>query len=133
MPPMQPNQPSPSSNLDLAAIRASPPPPAALRKAKEEDEWFASDRRKREHQREQGAKTIIHWAIQGNIIIAGIVIAICIGVRGFHLIAAEEWKWLTKEQVEVLDNLAKYAGSGAIGSLLTRYLTKNVDTGPPPR
>ncbi|MBC3539339.1 hypothetical protein ACFSC6_17475 [Rufibacter sediminis] len=124
---MQPNQPSSPPSLDLGAIRASPPPQAALRKAREEDEWFASDRRKREHQREQGARTIIHWAIQANIIMAGIIIAICLGVRGFHLIAAEDWKWLTKEQVDLLDNLAKYAGSGAVGSLLTRYLTKNID------
>ncbi|KAA6430722.1 hypothetical protein ACD591_17925 [Rufibacter glacialis] len=118
---------SPSSHLDLDAIRASPPPTAGLRKAKEEDEWFASDRRKREHQREQGARTIIHWAIQGNIIVAGFIIAVCIAVRGFHLIAAEEYKWLDKEQVGLLDNLAKYAGSGAVGSLLTRYLTRNID------
>ncbi|ALJ00039.1 hypothetical protein [Rufibacter tibetensis] len=126
---MQPNQPNSSSPLNLTAIKASPPPQAALRKAKEEDEWFASDRRKREHQREQGARTIIHWAIQGNIIVAGIIIAICLGVRGFHLIAAEEYKWLQKEQIDLLDNLAKYAGSGAVGSLLTRYLTKNVEHG----
>jgi hypothetical protein len=127
---MQPTQPStPLLHLDLEAIKASPPPPAALRKAKEEDEWFTNDRRKREHQREQGARTIIHWAIQGNIIVAGIIIGICLAVRGFHLIASEDYKWLQKEQIDLLDNLAKYAGSGAVGSLLTRYLTKNIENG----
>ncbi|WP_207431715.1 hypothetical protein [Sabulibacter ruber] len=129
---MQPNQPSNPSDLDLNAIKASPLPQVGLRKAKEEDEWFARDRRTREHHREQGARTIIHWAIQGNIIVAGIVIAICIGVRGFHLIASEEWKWLQNEQIQLLDNLAKYAGSGAVGSLLTRYLTRNIENGPGP-
>ncbi|WP_181303962.1 hypothetical protein [Rufibacter sp. XAAS-G3-1] len=130
---MQPTPPStPSASLDLSAIKASPPPQAGLRKAKEEDEWFTNDRRKREHQREQGARTIIHWAIQGNIIVAGITIGICLAVRGFHLIAAEDYKWLQPEQIDLLDNLAKYAGSGAVGSLLTRYLTKNIDNGQGP-
>jgi hypothetical protein len=120
-----PNTPISPSNLD--AIRSLPlPPPAAFATARQESEWFQSDKKRREHRREQQAKAIIHIIIQMNLVGAGIAIMFCIFVRVAHLIIPEDFQWLSVAQIELLDDLAKYAGSGAIGSLLTRYLQKNV-------
>ena len=122
----QPNTPIPPSNLD--AIRSLPlPPPAAFATAQQESEWFQHDKKRRAHRREQQAKGIIHIIIQMNLIGAGIAIMFCIFVRAAHLIIPVKFQWLSATQIDLLDDLAKYAGSGAIGGLLTRYLQKNVE------
>jgi len=100
-----------------------------MRQGELEDDFFRRDKKRREHQREQQAKSVIHGIIQINIVVAGIVILVCIALRGLHLILPENWMWLNENQLNLLDSLGKYAGSGAVGSLLTRYLTKNADNG----
>jgi len=124
----QPNTPIPTN---LSSIKPPPRPSgSALDKAQKESEFYiSSDKKKREHQREQQAKGIIHFVIQANIVAAGALIFICIVVRGLHLVISDNYLWLGKEKLELLDSLAKYAGSGAVGSLLTRYLNKNTDNG----
>lgn len=116
-------------NLDAIRAPTVPSDAASLRQGEKEEDSFVQDRKRREHKREQQAKATIHLVIQANIIAAGAIILICLVIRGLHLILSEEWMWLNTTQIERLDNLFKYAGSGAVGSLLTRYLNKNVENG----
>jgi hypothetical protein len=114
---------------NLAAIQPQPLPsdPAALRQGEKEDDWFAQDKRKQAHFREQRAKSVIHYMILGLIFLTGISLAGAIMVRTLHLILPQRLMWLTAAQIEVIDNIGKFAVTGALGAFLTRYLTRNAE------
>ena len=119
-----PNSPIPPN---LNAIQSQPLPlnPDALRQGQQEDDWFAQDKRKRAHSREQRAKGVIHYTLLAIIILAGVCLAGALLTRAFHLIAPEELMWLKEPQLNTLDQLAKFAATGALGGFLTKYMSRN--------
>ena len=126
----------PPEPIDLAVLNsireAIPVTSIWDRKAKKEAlDWAGrqEDKKNKEHKREQAAKNLIHWAILFNIGVAGICIGSALIVRTFHMLAPKCRTWLDTQQIENLDTLAKFAITGALGSLLTRYLNKNTDGG----
>lgn len=119
-----PNSPIPPN---LNAIQSQPLPsnPEALRQGQKEGDWFAQDKRKRAHSREQRAKGVIHYTLLAIIVLAGFCLAVALLTRAFHLIAPQELMWLKEPQLDTLDELAKFAATGALGGFLTKYLTRN--------
>jgi hypothetical protein len=113
-------------NLD--AIQAQPRAfdANALKQGQQEDDWFAQDKKQKAHFRDQRAKNVLHYGILLLIGLVGISLACAIVVRVFHLVASDKAMWLTTEQLDTLDNFFKFAATGALGGLLTKYLTRNV-------
>jgi hypothetical protein len=125
---MQPLDPS-----QLAAIRPETPPAPSSASDQEWDSWAKRGEIGRRQtrltaalQRDLAAKLSIHKVILTNIRIAGFCLAAVLIIRVLHLIIPGQTGWLDKGQLAEIDTLAKFTISGAVGSLLTRYLNKNV-------
>lgn len=125
MSPQPPSTPN-IDNLNVIRPESVVADPNALAVAQQEDNFFAQDKKKREHVREQRVKSAINYVIVGVIVISGLLLVTAIGVRVVHMIIPESYGWLSEKQIGTLDNLAKYAGSGALGITLTKYLSKNI-------
>jgi hypothetical protein len=112
---------------NLSAIQPEAvPDPTALVDAQKEVDFFAQDKKSREHVREQNIKDVIHRVLVNIILVSGVLLGLAVGVRVLHMILPECWNWLSEKQINTLDNLAKYAGSGALGVTLTKYLSRNI-------
>lgn len=121
----------PGANLPLEAIRPEVAPSAATT-TPEYSDWEQREEAIRRqaklsaaHQRDLEAKRGIHKAILTNIKLASICIGAALVIRTLHLILPNPWMWLQPSQLETLDTLGKFAITGALGSLLSRYLNKN--------
>ena len=114
--------------LNLDAIKSQPRAfdANALKQGQIEDDWFAQDVKQKAHFRNQQAKNVLHYGILLLIGLVGICLACAIVVRVFHLIASDKVMWLTTAQLDTLDNFFKFAATGALGGLLTKYLNRNV-------
>jgi len=113
---------------NLNAIQAeSTPSSSTSRQSKKEKELFEHDKLKNAHNREQRARNVLHYAILVLLGLVGFCLAAGIVVRVIHLVASESIMWLTKAQLDTLDDIFKLASSGVLGGLLTRYLTRNVE------
>ncbi|PIQ20804.1 MAG: hypothetical protein COW65_12845 [Cytophagales bacterium CG18_big_fil_WC_8_21_14_2_50_42_9] len=113
---------------NLNAIQAETPPSSSTsRQSKKEKELFEHDKLKNAHNREQRARNVLHYAILALLGLVGFCLAAGIIIRVIHLVASESVMWLTKAQLDTLDDLFKLASSGVLGGLLTRYLTRNVE------
>lgn len=123
------------SNLPLDAIRPEIIPPVTTTTA-EYSGWEQREEAKRRqsrlhaaHTRDLEAKGRIHKAILANIRLASFCLGGAIVIRTLHLLLPLPWMWLQPKQLEALDTLAKFAITGALGSLLSRYLNKNTSGG----
>ena len=114
---------------NLNAIQAEPNQSNSTvsRQSKKEKELFEHDKLKNAHNREQRARNVLHYAILAILGLIGVCLAFGIIIRVFHLVAAESLLWLTTAQLESLDNIFKLATSGALGGLITKYLSRNVE------
>ena len=116
-----------SPNLDAIQAEASQVSPAASRQSRKEKELFDQDKLRNAHTREQRAKNMIHFGILIILSLVGLCLMVAIVIRVIHLFASEKYMWLTAAQLDTLDNMFKFAASGTIGALLTKYLNKNVE------
>ncbi|OUJ71227.1 hypothetical protein [Hymenobacter crusticola] len=112
---------------DLSAIRGEKRPARKTNLATAEQDWFEQDKRKGAHRRDQRAKNVIHYTVLSLVVVAGICLAVGIVIRVCHLILPADQLWLTKEQTDFIDHLAQLAGSGVLGGLLTKYLSRNIE------
>ena len=113
---------------DLSAIKGEKRLTRKTTLAAAEQDWFEQDKRKGAHQRDQRAKNVIHYTILSLLIVAGVCLGIGGIIRVCHLILPADKLWLTKEQIDFIDHLAQLAGSGVLGGLLTKYLSRNIET-----
>lgn len=124
--------------LKSELLRAIQPENTATPSASSEQEWESwakrgevtrtQERLNAAHERDEQAKRWIHKIILANIFVAGACVAGAFIIRTLHLLLPTRIMWLDKAQVETLDTLAKLVTTGALGSLLTRYLNKNFDS-----
>jgi len=114
---------------DLSAIQAEKRPTrrGALKAAEQEKDWFEEDKRKGKHRRDQQARNLLHWVLLVLLVAAGFILLVAIIVRSCHIFLPPEQFWLNKEQLGFIDHLFQLAGSGFLGGLITRYLTRNFE------
>lgn len=96
--------------MNVGSVTEHQPPPKPDRDSLSEENKFA---------REEGLKrlfyTIFHWMI----IILSVVAAFVFVFRASHLVLPAHYQWLTREQLQAIDNIFY---SGAIGGILGGYL-----------
>lgn len=116
-----------SPNLNAIQAESSQPGNIASRQSKKEKELFDHDKLRNAHTREQRAKNLIHFGILIILSLIGLCLMSAIVVRVIHLFASERFMWLTAGQLNILDNMFKFAASGTLGALLTKYLNRNAE------
>ena len=124
-----PTPPSPKPTPDLSAIQAEKRPTrrGALQAAEQEKDWFEEDKRKGKHRRDQQARNLLHWVLLVLLVVAGVILLVGLVIRACHVFLPPDQFWLNKEQLDFIDHLFQLAGSGFLGGLMTRYLTRNIE------
>lgn len=122
--------------IDPAKLAAIKPDISPVFDSSSEQEWSNWEKRTEAERRQTRlaaglerdleAKLGIHKVILFTIKTLGVCLIVIIIVRAIHLIIPYDEGWLSHKEIAEIDNLAKFAVSGAVGSLLTRYLNKNV-------
>jgi hypothetical protein len=122
--------------VDPAKLAAIKPEISPVFDSSSEQEWNNWEKRaeaerrqarlKAGLERDLEAKLGIHKVILFTIKTLGVCLIVVIVIRVIHLIIPFQEGWLSRADLAEIDNLAKFAVSGAVGSLLTRYLNKNV-------
>ncbi|MBC8082639.1 MAG: hypothetical protein H7Z21_05450 [Hymenobacter sp.] len=124
-----PTLPSPKPAPDLSAIQAEERPTQreALQTAEQEKDWFEEDKRRGKHRRDQQARNLLHWLLLLLLMAAGLILLVALVIRACHVFLPPAQFWLSKEQLGFIDHLFQLAGSGFLGGLMTKYLTRNLE------
>jgi hypothetical protein len=115
------------NNDKLKAISLDTYSEKSLKRAETEEDDLFKDGKVRKHEREQASKRAVHKVLLWNIYIGGIIVACAMVIRAYHFLMPIGWQWLDENGMKNIDGLVKYLFAGGLGSLLTKYLTRNVE------
>lgn len=120
--------PRPRRKLDLKAIGSdAAPSKAAFQAANKEVDVFEQDKRAGAHRRDQRSRNTVNIAVVVLVCVAAFVA--CCGMLAWtwHALAATRLCWLETERLKTLEHLGQIAVGGALGGLLVKFLTKNIE------
>ncbi len=74
-----------------------------------------------QHSRDQRTRKVVGWGMDAIIIMILLVVASALGCLGWHMLAPENWRWLSDDDIS---DIKSFMLSGALVSVAMNYFHK---------